>query len=90
VTETTIENKSVWVVDNSKKLKACPKDQCHCPCACKKGGGSGQKDKKSGKKSGSGGKKSGSGGKSKGKGKGCPPGLAKSGCQPPGQAKKGK
>jgi len=74
VTETTIENKSVFVVDNSKKLKACPKDQCHCPCACKKsgggksGGGSGEKksggDQKDKKGGGSKGGKSKKGGKS--------------------------
>jgi len=60
VKETTIDNKSVYVIDNSKKMKQCPKDQCHCPCACKRGGGdkggsggdkggsSGQKDQKGG------------------------------------------
>jgi hypothetical protein len=68
VTETTYESKQVFIVDNSKGLKACPKDQCNCPCACKRGGN------KSGKSSGakSGGKSKGgksgkkSGGKSKG------------------------
>jgi len=95
VKETTYESKSVFIVTNEKKLKACPKDQCNCPCACKKGkkkggkssgSGSDEKKDKKGKKKGS---KSKSGSKSKGKKeKGCPPGLAKSGCKPPGQAKK--
>jgi len=70
VTETTIENKSVFVVENSKKLKACPKDQCHCPCACKKSKSGGGKSSGSDEKKSSGGakkdKKKG-GGSSKGK-----------------------
>jgi len=67
---TVTETETTFIVDNSKKLKACPKDQCHCPCACKRSGGKkggGSKDGSEEKKKGGSGGKS-KGGKSKGKG----------------------